>query len=492
MVMSILKKAALWCMGVVAVLVATLYIINSQDETLSPQTISLLKAPPNPYSRSDNLYLMLSELNRPSETSAIAAGGQKPVRPSEAALPKEPKGSHRTPDKRVLNALVFKGKVLGGSWLPMATLWHRVASYKPQIDRLLVANRVLYRRYLALHHATGFYDTATLSDFEGPPHPPRQLRQLFLADFALRMQSRDAAQHSAALTDMEEDLKVWKTVLKGYGSLSSKMLAASYLRQDFLLIGNMIADPSVVLSAPRAAINRLVALFPISDWKIGSTFAYEYRRLNHDLVMGLKSDRQMEGMQPLWDRVGYMLLAPFFIKKRATENLQTTNTLRAIAIFDGPPRALGKAVTAYVNKAPCLVPDNIHCLYNPIGKRTIAVAIPSLFVDLQFALQAYDTAALQRMVRLAYEIRVDRIPTADIAHFMKQHPQWSTHPGDGRAFVFKRAKRQLSVERLAYLQKTRKYFTIPIWTARSHESQQPHRKAPARPLQRRAEANFHG
>ncbi|OYV76232.1 MAG: hypothetical protein B7Z66_09775 [Chromatiales bacterium 21-64-14] len=58
--LRILKRLVLGSVAVVLVLAATVYAINSADERLSPQTVSLLTAPPDPYRPGDNLYLMLA------------------------------------------------------------------------------------------------------------------------------------------------------------------------------------------------------------------------------------------------------------------------------------------------------------------------------------------------------------------------------------------------------------------------------------------------
>ena len=452
-----LKKVVLWSLAAVFVLVAAVFAINSRDERVSPQTVRVLTAPPNPYRPSDNLYFMLAGFDAPAGRSVIEAG-QAAVRAYEAKLPKGPNAFLPSVDKLATGTLVFKGNVACCRRLTGA-IWRDVAGHKTEINRLLAANRELDQRYRALRRATGYYETGTPSVASALFFPPRQLRYLFLADFVLRMQSGNRAEQSAALEDMKDDLRVWRTMLTGYGSLISKMVAVTYLRQDFLLIGNMIAVPTVVLSVRRAAMGRLVMPFPIRDWRLGSGFSYENRMMTRELVNSYGAAGQKEANGPLWKKVENNLseTLPLF-KIHATENLQASNTLKLIAIMDGPPRLLEKPMSTYADEANCLATPRVSCLYNPVGKILTAIAIPA-YED--YPLRAYDVAALQRMVKLAYEIRIQQVETAKIPRFMKQHPEWSTHPVDGKEFTFNPTTGRLSMERLGNQSKTR-YFAIPV------------------------------
>lgn len=455
--LRILKKVALWTLAVAVVLVVAVLAINSRDERLSPQAVRLLKAPPDLYRPRDNLFFLLWGLDAPAGTSAVAAGQAK-VRTYEARFRKGFGAFGDAVDKPVPGTLVFKGKMPGG-WRSMDTIWREATDHKAWIHRMLAANRVLYRRYRALHHATGYYDTETPSGFALPPYPPMGLRQLFLADFALRMQSGSVAQQAAALADLEDDLKVWETVFRGYGSQVAEDLAVDYLRQDLLLIGDMIADPELVLSTHRAAVKHLVALFPISEWRKGSTLSYDYREGADGRAMLDSGPSQKALKESLWTRVEYALL----FKRHATDNFWANITVRLSSIVNGPPRAFEKSWSGYAKEVDCVVTPRISCLYNPLPKRYVT---STLEFEEQDVLKAYDVAALQRMVKLAYEIRVRRVAPGDVPTFMQRHPQWSTHPVDGKSFVFNPVKRQLALVRVAkgvLFPVKHRHFVIPVW-----------------------------
>ena len=97
--------------------------------------------------------------------------------------------------------------------------------------------------------------------------------------------------------------------------------------------------------------------------------------------------------------------------------------------------------------------------YNPLGK--ILVAISRAAYD-NYPPRVWDAAALQRLVRLSYQIRRERIDAAAIPAYLKQHPEWSTHPADGRPFLWDAAKGELRVQTVAQQPQERR-FSIPVW-----------------------------
>jgi hypothetical protein len=97
--------------------------------------------------------------------------------------------------------------------------------------------------------------------------------------------------------------------------------------------------------------------------------------------------------------------------------------------------------------------------YNPLGKVLVAISEP-VFED--YSLRAWDAAALQRLVRLSYEIRRQRIEPDAIPAFLKQHPEWSTHPADGRPFLWDPTKGELRIQPAAKQPPGRR-FSVAVW-----------------------------
>ena len=84
-------------------------------------------------------------------------------------------------------------------------------------------------------------------------------------------------------------------------------------------------------------------------------------------------------------------------------------------------------------------------LYNPVGN--ILIKIAEAQID-GYCLRVYDVAAYQRLVYLAFQLKRQHIATADVASFMSTHPEWSTHPVDGRTFRWNEQSGELSVNTL--------------------------------------------
>jgi len=99
--------------------------------------------------------------------------------------------------------------------------------------------------------------------------------------------------------------------------------------------------------------------------------------------------------------------------------------------------------------------------YNPLGKvLTSALTEPYR----RYPPRAWDQAALQRLVRAGYEIRQRRVAPADLPAFLQAHPQWSTHPADGRPFLWDAVTGELRVQTISQHPPAWR-FSIRIWQA---------------------------
>jgi hypothetical protein len=143
-----------------------------------------------------------------------------------------------------------------------------------------------------------------------------------------------------------------------------------------------------------------------------------------------------------WERQWNVLQVQFF-KLHATENLLTEKMVRLRALADGDPARFSKAREDYhrwLDQKGSIA--SLNALYNPIGKVLLGIASPT-YED--YPMRAYDVAALQRLVFLAYEVRRLGIPAASVPSFMKQHPEWATHPIDAQPFRWDPAAGKLEV-----------------------------------------------
>src|SRR5215472_8124346 len=419
-------------------LFAVVFAINWRDQPLTQQAGALLAAPPDPLRPDDNIYLAMAGFTAPSGTSVIAAGQARIEHYNEHldAVLHDP--SAQAIDSLTLRdprALGFQGEAefvqpLSGS------VWEDVPPHREQIEALAVQNGELYQRYLALYRLPGYFETARPSYLAPAIFVPTEVRYVFLEATVLRLRGGSGREQRAALDDLIADVGLWRRVLTGRGLLISKMLALAYLESDYLVLADMIADPhSTVPLGPDDADN-VVPLFALRNFDLGAAFAAEFRvqaslleQTQYLYTIGWTPAAARTGGPRIWtDRLGSEISGHFF-KLNATVNLFAQQAERLMALTPGP------AVAATDKKLAdsSLSAWSFLGAYNPIGRLLAGIAAP---MGVTYPLRAWDAAALQRLVRAEYEIRRQRIAPADVPAFLVRHPEWSTHPGDGRPFLW--------------------------------------------------------
>lgn len=447
--------------GLACLLFAVAFIINLRDEELAPQTRTLLTPPANPYKPEDNLYLALAGLNAPIGATMIAFGEARledynrrveayQRHPSPQLLEsfaREPEDSRR---------LVFKGDCRFIDPLN-SSVWNAAFEHQDDVDQLLAENRELYQRYLALPDLHGYYETARPSFLPAYFGHPGDVHKLFLAVVTLRLRSGIPAEQKQGLNDLERDVQLWHTVLGGDGSLVSSMLSTALLQSDYLLLADMIADASVRLPPGTSDGDAVVPVFDLRDWDLHRTIAAQFRVL----AAGLRTELGPAARQDVttgWLARAYDQLGDHFLKLNATLNLNARETERRMLASADPVRLYR------LRNEGSFLPEGqgmwtLPLSYNPSGKILVALS-EAPFED--YPLRAWDAAALQRLVHLSFEIRRQRITPGLIPAFLKQHPEWSTHPADGRPFLWNPTKGVLSVQTLGKQQSGRRFF-VAVW-----------------------------
>lgn len=457
-------RIAKWTIGILAGLIAGFVAVNAFDEDPSSETRALLVAPPNPYTPEQNLYLALLGFEAPQGTSSLAVAQERIARYESgivAAL-KDPASedlySQITWQER--DSLKFQGKVdfcqpLTGSCVT------EVGQHKAEIERLLKINRELLHRYSNLHKLPGYYDTATPSIYFLTALVPPPVRQLYLANIALLLKTGTRSQQQAALASLREDIGTWRTVLIGSGSLVSKMIAIASLQSDYVVLADIIAADRFDVAGSSRPILAALDVVKEDDWKIGSSYAYEFRLSGYmwDQLRIQSSLRLPESSSEgggWWRRFIDQVPTPG-LKINATQNLQAEEAAQFKLLGDAAPGAFFAARDAHRKWRARNVDLGLHSIYNPAGKVLIGVASP--FEG--YVLRARDGEAFLRLVRLSYEIRTRNIRDELIPSFMQQHPEWATHPIDGSTFVWNRERREIAVQTLGKQPKGRRFY-VPV------------------------------
>ena len=446
--------------GIALALLVVALLVNWHDEELTPEARALLTVPANPYRPEDNIYLALAGFEAPPGESPIAEGEARVAhynRGLDATL--------RDPSAENVDALTVKnprGLAFAGQFEfaePVESYWDDVPPHRANVEEVLGNNLELYQRYLALHHQAGYYETARPSYLAPVFFVPRNLRTLFLAESVLRLRSADADGQQQAMTDLEADMQLWRRVLTGTGGLISKMIAIAYLHWDELVMSDLIADPNAPVPLGASNADAVAPLFALDDWDISRAYGFEFRaqtELLHQTRnlyrLGWSSPETRRGpLRRFIDRIGNRIGAQFF-KLNATENLfaaQVTRLTRAAA-----PGVLETAAPPSPERLATW-----RSLYNPVGKVLAAVSAGAYE---PYPARAWDGAAFQRLLRLSYEIRRQRIGPAAIPAFLRKHPEWSTHPADGRPFLWDVRTGTIRVQTLGP-QPAGRAFALHVW-----------------------------
>jgi hypothetical protein len=444
----------------VLVLVAVvLFIANSFDVPLSEKAKALLTPPPNPYPPDENIYLAMAGMEGPSDRPIVELG-QERIDAYNKALDSaglDPDRILSLDDHWGAGRLKSHGKLELGA-PRSSSIWTNTKTHREEIAAMLAANQQLYQRYLSLHYFRGYYETARPSYMAPLVFPSPQIRTVFLSDVANRIQTATPQQQREALQDLQQDLQLWRNVLKGDGTLISKMLSVAFLHGDMILLADLVTDPSFDLQPLEDFLDPMFLPFDPKDFAIGNAFAAEFRSAA-PIYKTIASANEMPYNANLdwWPRLSNAFQAHFF-QLNATENANAAIAARWVAVGDSQPSEFQQARQAqrqWLDKeAPHLSPNFV---YNPVGKILISLA------DVRYEdyfLRAYDVAAYQRLVYLAFQIKRQHIATTNVASFVKVHPDWSTHPVDGRPFLWTPETSELAVNTLGPNPKEQRFGVI--------------------------------
>lgn len=445
-----------------AVLAGALFLaallVNAHDEPLAPEVRALLTPPANPYGAADNIYVALQGFAAPPAESVIAVGEARIEhynRNIDAALRDPSAVSLEGLAAKDAHRLAFKGDV---SFIrPLeSSVWDEAPQHEQQIEALRHDNHELIERYLDLILLHGYYETARPSGLIPYPAAPNEVRRLFLAQLALQMRAPSHFERFLGLAELEGDIRLWRRVLVGEGTLLWKMLAIAFLQSDYLLLADLIADRAVELAPGEQYAESLVPLFDAGDFDLGRAFAAEFRV--QIATLGSPGSEARSGAQGWLERAGSRL-SDHFLKLNATQNLLASETLRWMAAAADPAKffAATHSSAAWPIERGSMWP--LPLSYNPLGKVLTAVVTQPYR---HYPPRAWDEAALQRLVRLGYEIRQRRVAPANLGAFLRAQPQWCTHPADGRPFLWDAGTGELRVQTLSQHPPGWR-FSIRIW-----------------------------
>lgn len=448
-----------WPLGLLALAVFGLFALNAFDDSLSPEAAALRQMPVSALTDDENLYVSFAGIDAPSGTSTMEQG-QRNIAALTLAIHGDPSGSGLSEDVgRTPAEQRFLPEMENEQWPVLAgSIWDAAREKNADVQALVAGNAELLARYMALHEMDGYIETA-------PPHmdaavfvPSAQLRRLYLADVAWQMQSGLTAERSAALSSLSRDMDMWLRVFHGEGGLISKLVAVAAIHADLLVLSDAIGDPSIPVEVFSASAGTWLNPIPLDQWKLGNAVAAEFRTVAtvHDALAKTSAGFSIEASDgsPWWspvaDRVGRWFYLP-----DSTLNLTAQRAQVAEQGLNADPDTIGvDAKQSSSSDARDSLLSFPGVLRNPVGKILVEIYDQDFG---NYALRAWDVAALQRAVVLSYQLRLQGVGDSDVGAFAVTHPEWSTHPVGHVSFVWNADKRELAVPQQAMPQRDRRF-----------------------------------
>lgn len=425
-----IKRAALYSLIVAISFVSVVIAINFYDPPLSPEIEAKLNAQPDSVPDSDNLFLAMTGLDAPSGHS-IAEEGR--IRIGIRSREWKEFMAGRVDADTIISEFPGSLKPPGGvDWCyrrsDVSSFWEGITS--PEARKALdQAPEELNQRYLHLSTFKG-YAPVPYHD-EGMVEPPwmsAAARCLFFSRVAVGFSSEREPTQRQALSLLFQDVALWRRLLAQTDDLMNAASAGRLLEQDYMLLGDGIArQPALAgLIAKEQTLGSPWA--DLSEWEINRALDTKAKELSLRLL------HLPRYRSPTWgDRVNDAIGAHFF-KINATVRLVYEANQRLKEAASGDPRGMDdrlKVQEKWIGEHGFSLSPRM--LYNPIGR--ILFAIGSC-CNSTFPLRMQDNSAVERLVRLSYEIHLQGVANSDVPAFMAMHPEWSTHPVTGKPFTF--------------------------------------------------------
>lgn len=295
---------------------------------------------------------------------------------------------------------------------PMKALCLPLARERAAVWRKLATdNKMMLDRQQRLQEFTRFEYGYFPPSFGSPLPPfPTQFWPLMLDIIAL-----DAAEGriEPALAALEARVAFDRRALLGSGgSVLMAMVSASWLRQDYALLAEIVATRPKVTLAQKARLARMTEPLEIEQLRTiaGRMVEGEFRSLAR------ASEWTEEDMRQLMFGETYsnVLMWPFF-KTQATKNLMARDYATIeVLIRDFSPENADVWAAQFVQVQESGFDNLIHTwrvMYNPVGKVTLSAGSVSYE---SYILKLSDLMGIMRLARLQVELVTDGIKEAEI------------------------------------------------------------------------------
>lgn len=402
-------KTLMWGLIALVVIYGLLLAINAADEQPTPELQSLLAIPQIKNDSTNGYLALVGSTLAPANEDFVdygrqwvdtynAATGQAAL---ETAVARFPFSSIKFigDDKQLCN--------------PMMALCLPLARERAAVWRKFAAdNKTMLDRQQRLLEFTRFEHSYFPPSFGSPiPSFPIKFRQLMLDMIAL-----DAAEGriEPAFAALEARVAFDRRALLGSGgSVLMAMVSASWLRQDYALLAEIVATHPKVVTAQKTRLVRMTEPLEIEQLRTiaGQMAEGEFRSLAR------ASEWTEEDMRQLMFGETYsnVLMWPFF-KTQATKNLIAHyQAITQAHIRDFSPESADAWGPMYMQILQSAFDDLFltwRVLHNPVGKVTLSASGMPAYDE--YILKLADLMGIMRLARLQVELVADGITEVEI------------------------------------------------------------------------------
>ena len=451
-------KLLKWSFLLVIVLTALLVAINWRDEPLSDEARALLAEKPANVPDRENIYVAMAGLDAPEGADIFEAGRNRieATKKTQGLHPLEVKhaADQDTKEKLAWQATnpPFDARISQGTHFPES-----VRAKKDLIQAALAANKILIQRYRSMQELPEYAAPKFFSLFyDSIDYQQMMKTQRFLLAQALL--DMEAGNTGAGLSFFKKDLAMWRRVLEQKTYLLDTMFAVRSMTNDIYVLNLLLASPSTQAEMQRDEWRELLEPLSQEQYSLFSAvkgeikFAYHtgpalkrwvsYKDLANQSLHFCRLFQTGMSECPVWRSWLEQNSTVFFLQPTATINhfvpaYQAQLKLTSLSwqdYLEQRDRILKPLVDAYDK-------PKIDWIYNPIGKSqaSYSVRIYDSYVERMHDLDTY-----LQLVRLQLELRLAKVPTAEIPDFVRTHSPASGSGAPGAEFSWDAQTRLLS------------------------------------------------
>ncbi len=429
------KWLLLGTVGLVVLVLGCWFLLP--DQALNPEARKILEAQPVVPAQ-QNAYYALWGLTASPELDAFAVG-RKVVDAQVAAVREKGYGAQFDPAS-IEGATTYRRRVPAGTFCKSrgetAHCLTALRAHRGELLAELAAKDVYVRRYRGLRTYPHFEEAMAVTS-AAPTLDWAGIREISeLVDASIAFDMERPAQRVAALTDLLNEIKLWRLVGNEADLLIDRIISAPLLHSKYRLFSELLAEYPEIASAQGELVAQMSAPLTAADTDLRRALNGEFRGRAFLLQSldskGLPSVFSAEDHEPSNFE---NLFASRLFKPNATVNLSFENFRAAGEFYAGSAAQIESGRDAFAKTAYRFSYfDPRYQLYNPIGKILVSIETPDSFGS--YSDRLFDLMGYTRLVELQRQIALNHIARDQVSAFVASVDVGLHDPHTGKAMTY--------------------------------------------------------